>query len=57
VGTFALTPESFRRAIVGLRNGRIDADDLVSEQLGLEELTTAFERMERAEGLKKQIVP
>jgi NADPH2:quinone reductase len=57
VGTFALTPETFRRAIVGLRNGRIDADDLVSEQLGLEELTTAFERMERAEGLKKQIVP
>jgi NADPH2:quinone reductase len=27
VGTFALTPESFRRAIVGLRNGRVETDD------------------------------
>jgi L-iditol 2-dehydrogenase len=57
VGTFALTQESFERAITLLRNDRIEVDPLISEELGLDELPVAFERMENTEGLKKLIIP
>lgn len=56
LGTYGLTPDSFRRAIVGLQCGRVDADRLVTERVGLDKLELAFKRMERVEGLKKQIV-
>ena len=57
VGTFSLTPDAFRRAVVGLQQGHVETDPLVTDQLGPGELEDAFARMERAEGLKKQIVP
>jgi NADPH2:quinone reductase len=57
LGTFALTRESFKRAVTMLELGRIDAESIVSEQIGLENIPTAFERMENAEGLKKVVVP
>lgn len=57
VGTFSLTPDAFRRAVVGLQQGHVEADPLVTEQFGLDSLEEAFDRMDRAEGLKKQIVP
>lgn len=56
-GTFALTQESFERAVTLLQRGRIDADELVTEEIGLEDITSAFERMANAEGLKKVVVP
>lgn len=56
-GTYALTQESFERAVRLLREGRIDADVLVTERIGLDEIPAAFERMADAEGLKKVVVP
>jgi len=35
-GTFALTQASFERAVTLLQDGRIDADTLVTEEIGLE---------------------
>lgn len=57
VGTFALTQETFERAVTYLQNDRIEVDSLVTEEFGLDGLPTAFERMENTEGLKKLIVP
>lgn len=56
-GTFALTQESFERAVTLLREGRIDADVLVSDEIGLEDIPSAFDRMAAAEGLKNVVVP
>jgi len=56
-GTFALTQESFERAITLLRTGRIDADTMVTEEIGLDDIPSAFERMANAEGLKKVVRP
>jgi NADPH2:quinone reductase len=56
-GTFALTQESFERAVTLLRTGRIDADALVTEEIGLADIPGAFERMASAEGLKKIVRP
>ncbi|MFB6105801.1 MAG: zinc-dependent alcohol dehydrogenase family protein [Halobacteriaceae archaeon] len=57
LGTYSLTADAFRRAITLLRTGRIDADAVTTERLGLDGLPTAFDRMERSEGLKKLVVP
>lgn len=56
-GTFALSQESFERAVTLLRTGRIDADALITEQIGLTEIPEAFDRMANAEGLKKVVIP
>lgn len=56
-GTFALTRESFERAVTLLRNDRVDAGVLVTETIGLEDIPEAFDRMADAEGLKKVVVP
>ena len=56
-GTFALTQESFERAVSLLRQGRINAESIVTEEIGLGEIPTAFERMENNEGLKTVVVP
>ncbi|WP_416841454.1 zinc-dependent alcohol dehydrogenase family protein [Haloferax sp. DFSO52] len=56
-GTFALTQETFERAVSLLRQGRIDVDTIVTEEIGLEDIPRAFERMENNEGLKKVVVP
>ncbi|MFC6976727.1 galactitol-1-phosphate 5-dehydrogenase [Halomicroarcula sp. GCM10025709] len=56
-GSFSLTTEDFERAVTLLQQGRIDADTLVTERIGLDDLPTAFERMENGEGLKKVVVP
>lgn len=57
VGTYALTQESFERAVALLRGGRVETAPLVTAELGLDDLETAFGRMERTEGLKKLIRP
>ncbi len=56
-GTYALNQESFERAVTLLREGRIDAEALVSEEIGLDEIPAAFDRMANAEGLKKLVIP
>lgn len=56
-GTFALTHETFEQAVSLLQHGRIDAAPLVTEEIGLGDIPTAFERMENNEGLKKVVVP
>lgn len=56
-GTYALSQESFERAVTLLRGGRIDAEALVTERLGLADIPDAFHRMANAEGLKKVVVP
>ncbi|MFB6295600.1 MAG: alcohol dehydrogenase catalytic domain-containing protein [Halobacteriales archaeon] len=56
-GTFALTTASFERAVTLLRGGRIDAEALVTEEIGLGDIPDAFDRMADAQGLKKLVVP
>jgi NADPH2:quinone reductase len=56
-GTFALTRETFEQAVSLLRQGRIDAESLVTEEIGLSDIPAAFERMENNDGLKKIVVP
>ncbi|MBB6645699.1 zinc-dependent alcohol dehydrogenase family protein [Halobellus ruber] len=56
-GTFALTHETFERAVTLLQHGRIDAEPLVTEEIGLGEIPSAFERMQNNDGLKKVVVP
>ena len=56
-GTYALSQESFERAVTLLRGGRIDAERLVTEEIGLADIPAAFDRMADAEGLKKVVRP
>ena len=56
-GSFALHTDDFQRAITMLQTDRIDAERLITERIGLDDLTTAFERMGNAEGLKKVVNP
>lgn len=54
-GAYALTKDSFRRAVSILHNRRIKVNQLITELLPLEKLTDAFSMMEKKVGLKKQI--
>ena len=56
-GTYALTQESFERAVTLLREDRVDAETLVTEEVGLDDLPATFDRMANAEGLKKIVRP
>lgn len=56
-GTYSLRPHDFEIAVKMLQQGRIDTDRLVTEELSLDELTTAFDRMDRTEGMKKLVLP
>lgn len=57
LGTFALTPDSFRRAVSLLQNDRVDVDGLITHEVGLDGVTDAFGRMERNDGLKQMVYP
>lgn len=57
VGVFALTFNTFSRAITLLENDQIETESLVTDELGLDGLQTAFDQMENQEGLKKMIYP
>ncbi|QCC49081.1 alcohol dehydrogenase catalytic domain-containing protein [Halobellus limi] len=57
VGTFALTPNTFSRAVTFLRGGRVEVDPLVTGRFDLSGLETAFDRMADSEGLKKIVSP
>lgn len=56
-GTFALTQETFERAVTLLRNERIDAGALITEEIELDDIELAFDRMADADGLKKIVRP
>ena len=57
LGSFASTPSTMRRAVTLLREGRIDVDPIITGELELDGVPTAFEQMGNAEGLKKIIYP
>lgn len=57
LGTYSLTPDSFRRAVTLLRNDRVDVDSLVTHEVGLDGITDAFGRMGANEGLKQMVYP
>lgn len=56
-GSYSLTTEDFERAVTMLRYDRIDADALITDRIGLDDLPTAFDRMARGDGLKQVVVP
>jgi len=56
-GGFHCTPNSVRRAWEFICSGALTLDPLVSDQLPLDELPGAFERMRRLEALKVAILP
>jgi NADPH2:quinone reductase len=57
VGAFALTQNTFSRAMTLLQGDRVETAPLVTDEYGLEGLQTAFDQMEATEGLKKVIYP
>lgn len=57
VGVFALTQNTFSRAITLLQNDRIETEALITDELDLTGLQTAFDQMENNEGLKKIVYP
>jgi NADPH2:quinone reductase len=56
-GSYSLTTEDFERAVTMLEHGRVDADALITDEIGLDGITDAFDRMGDAEGLKKSVHP
>ncbi|WP_222913073.1 zinc-dependent alcohol dehydrogenase family protein [Natrinema sp. SYSU A 869] len=56
-GSYSLTTEDFERAVILLENGRIEADPLITDRISLEDLPTAFDRMENGDGLKHVVIP
>jgi len=57
VGVFALTHNTFSRAVTLLQGGRIETEALITDEFDLDGLQTAFDQMENNEGLKKMIYP
>jgi NADPH2:quinone reductase len=57
VGAFALTQNTFSRAVKLLQGDRIETKALVTDELDLDGLQTAFDQMENNEGLKKIVYP
>lgn len=57
LGSYSLTTADFERAVTLLEHGRIEADPLITDRISLDDLPSAFERMENAEGLKNVVVP
>lgn len=57
VGVFALTQNTFSRAVTLLQGDRIETEALITDEFDLDGLQTAFDQMENNEGLKKIIYP
>lgn len=57
VGVFALTQNTFSRAVKLLQGGRIETEALITDEFDLGGIQTAFDQMENNEGLKKMIYP
>jgi NADPH2:quinone reductase len=57
VGVYALTRNTFSRAVTLLRGDRIETDPLVTDEFRLEGVQTAFDQMQNNEGLKKMVYP
>lgn len=57
VGTYALTQNTFSRAVKLLQGDRIETEALITDEFDLDGVQTAFDQMENNEGLKKMIYP
>jgi NADPH2:quinone reductase len=57
VGAFALTQNTFSRAMTLLQGDRVETAPLVTDEYDLDGLQTAFDQMEDKQGLKKVIYP
>ncbi len=57
VGTFALTPNTFSRAVTFLQGDRVEVEPLITDTFDLSGLRTAFDQMADNEGLKKVVYP
>lgn len=57
IGVFALTQNTFSRAITLLQGDRIETDALITDEFDLNGIQTAFDQMENNEGLKKMVYP
>lgn len=56
-GSYSLTTADFGQAVTLLNHGRIDVDRLITDEIGLDELPEAFDRMGNVEGLRHVVVP
>jgi L-iditol 2-dehydrogenase len=57
IGVYNHTPATIRTALSLIESGDIDADGLITHEMGLEQLAEALELMERGRALKVAIVP
>lgn len=56
-GSYSLTTADFEQAVTLLKHGRIDVAPLITDEIGLDGLPDAFDRMGDVEGLKSIVVP
>jgi len=56
-GSYSLTTADFEQAVTLIKHGRIDVDPLITDEIGLDGLPEAFDRMGNVEGLKNVVVP
>lgn len=57
IGAFHFSPEDVRKAHEVLVSGRIDVKPLISGEFPLDELETAFKRLDAGNGIKYAIIP
>ena len=57
IGVFHHTPYTVRTALSLIESGQVDADGLITHQMGLGQLAEALELMERGSTLKVAIIP
>jgi NADPH2:quinone reductase len=56
-GSYSLTTADFEQAVTLLKHGRIDTAPLITDEIGLDGLPDAFDRMGNVEGLKHIVIP
>lgn len=57
IGTYALTPDTFRRSLALLGSGRVDVKHLITHRLPIDKAADGFELVKNRVGLKKIIFP
>ena len=53
IGSFAAIPITMRRAVTPLEWGRIDVDSLITDEFGLDGVSTAFDQMRTPKGSRR----
>lgn len=56
-GSYSLTPDDFQLAVSLLRSGNVTVESLLSDDVGLEDIPSVFDRMKAGEGYRYLVRP